>query len=89
MLGSNFLYFNITLESYRFKFKSTRRILLFEGAWMAPSDPTLDFDSGHDLVVREFELPSGSVLTVWSLLGIVSPSLSASPPPLLALSQNK
>ena len=39
--------------------------------------PTLDFDSGHDLTVREFE----------PLFGILSPSLSA--PPLLALKLKK
>ena len=56
------------------------------GTWVAPSvkRPTLDFGSGHDLPVHEFELPAGSALMVWSLLGNVSPSLSA--PPLLVFS---
>ena len=48
--------------------------------------PTLDFGSGHDLRVREFEPTPGSALTVWSLLRILSFSLSLSAPPLLALS---
>ena len=41
---------------------------------------TLHFGSGHDLTVCEFEPVSGSALTMWSLLGIVS--LSAPPAPL-------
>ena len=40
---------------------------------------TLGFRSGHDLTVHEVERGSGSVLTVWSLLAI----LSLSVPPLL------
>ena len=57
------------------------------GAWVAQSDkrPTLDFSSGHDLTVGERFVrsspASGSSLTVRSLLGILSTSLSA--PPLL------
>ena len=34
---------------------------------------TLDFSSGHDLTVRGIELHLGSMLTVQSLLGILSP----------------
>ena len=44
---------------------------------------TLDVSSGHDLT--QFMTSSsvlGSALTKWSLLGIFSPSLSATPPPL-------
>ena len=51
--------------------------------------PTLGFGSGHDLMVREFE----PALTLQSLLGILSLSLSLSAPPLLvlchSLSQNE
>ena len=56
------------------------------GAWVAQSvkRPTLDFGSGHDLVVHEFEphvgLWADSVEPAWDAL---SPSLSA--PPLLVL----
>ena len=42
---------------------------------------TLDFSSGHDLMVCEISPTSGSALIARSLLGIPSPSLSA--PPLL------
>ena len=49
---------------------------------------TLDFGSGHDLTVPEVEPPSGSVLTVQSLLGILSLSLSLCPSPALSLSNN-
>ena len=45
---------------------------------------TLDFGSGHDLMVMGSSPALDSLLTVWSLLGILSPSLSAFP--LLALS---
>ena len=48
--------------------------------------PTLDFGSGHDLMVRAFDLASGSVLTVWSLLGILSSSLSLPLPCSLSIS---
>ena len=55
--------------------------------------PTLDFYSGHDLTAVRSSPTSGSVLTAWSLLGILSPSPFA-PPPLArahihALSQKK
>ena len=46
--------------------------------------PTLGFGSGHDLTLHETSTVTGSALTAWSLLGILSPSLSA--PPLLVLS---
>ena len=46
---------------------------------------TLDFGSGHDLRIHEFETLSGSVHTMWSLCGILSLPLSA--PPLLSLSR--
>ena len=51
--------------------------------------PTLDFCSGHDLAVHGMSPKSGSVLTVWHLLGILSPSLSAPPPPVGGLSHSK
>ena len=42
---------------------------------------TLDFGSGHDLLVCQFEPPaSGSLLTAQSLFGIPSLPLSAPPP---------
>ena len=47
--------------------------------------PTLGFDSGHDLVVCDIKPHVGSALTAWSLLGILSSSLSA--PPLFSLSK--
>ena len=40
--------------------------------------PALDFGSGHALPVREFEPRIALSLTVWSLLGILSPSVSLS-----------
>ena len=43
--------------------------------------PTLDFSSGYDLTFGEIEPHLSSAMTVRSLLGILSPSLSA--PPLL------
>ena len=39
--------------------------------------PSLDLGSGHDLMVHEIEPAWGSVLTPWSLLGILSLCLSA------------
>ena len=47
------------------------------GTWVAQSmkRQTLDFGSGHDLMVCGFESRSGSALTVGSLLGVLSPSL--------------
>ena len=59
---------------------------MFKGAWVAQSVkcPTLDFSSGHNLMVHEFEPHVGfhadGVEPAWDS---VSPSLSA--PPLLAL----
>ena len=48
------------------------------GAWVAQmvGHLTLDFSSGHDLMVLGSSPMWGSVLTVWSLLGILSPFLS-------------
>ena len=43
----------------------------------AVKHPTLDFSSGHDLEVGEFEPVPGSAMTVWSLLGILSHSFSS------------
>ena len=39
--------------------------------------PTLDLGLSHDLTVPEFKPHSGSVLSVQSRLGILSPLLSA------------
>ena len=47
---------------------------------------TLDFSSGHDLTVHGFKPRIGSKLTAWSLLGILYPSPSASPPLALSIS---
>ena len=47
---------------------------------------TLDFSSGHDLTVREFE---PHTLSVQNLLGIPSLPLSLCPSPPLALSQKQ
>ena len=48
--------------------------------------PTLGFGSGHGLMVHGLSPTSGSVMTVWSLLGILSLPLSALPPFTLSLS---
>ena len=47
---------------------------LLKGTWVAQLVKylTLDFHSGHDLIVHEIEPHLGSVLTVCSLLGILS-----------------
>ena len=50
---------------------------------------TLDFNSGHDLTVREFKPASGSALKVWSLLEILSLPLFLSLPCSLSLKINK
>ena len=70
--------------------------LPFRGAWVAQSvkHPTLDFGSGHDLLVREFKpldgLCTDSVKPAWNSLSL---SLSLCPSPALSLSvflsQNK
>ena len=54
------------------------------GTWVAQSDKhlTLDFGSGHDLTVHEFE-PSLSVEPTWDSF---SPSFSAAPLHALSLS---
>ena len=64
------------------------RITVLTGAWVAQlvKRQFLVFCSGHDLMILEFKPPSGSTLTVQSLLGILSPSLSAPPALTLALS---
>ena len=49
----------------------------------------LDYGSGHDLTVREFEPHVGSALTVWRLLGIFSLSLTTPRSLALCLSENK
>ena len=43
--------------------------------------PTLDFGSGHVLIVCGIEPPSGSALTEQGLLGILSLPVSLLPPP--------
>ena len=61
-----------------------------QGAWLAQfvEHPTLDFGSGHDLVVREFEphlgLCADSAEPAWDPV-----SLPLSAPLPLTLSQNK
>ena len=59
----------------------------FKGAWVAQSvkHPTLDFSSGPDLTVNEFEPGIRLHTPVWNLLGMLTLSLSA--PPLLSLSK--
>lgn len=49
----------------------------------------LDFSSGHNLTVHEFEPASGSVLTVQSLLGILFLPLSLPSPSLYFSKINK
>ena len=48
------------------------------GTWVAQSvkHPTLDFSSGHDLMVVRSSPASGSALTTQSLLGVVSLPIS-------------
>ena len=48
------------------------------GAWVAQSVEclTLDFGSGHDLMVHEIEPLVKLMLTAWRLLGIISLLLS-------------
>ena len=60
------------------------------GTWVAQSVKCLPlgFGSGHDLMVCGFDPhTSGSALAVWSLLGILSLSLSLCPSPSLSLSK--
>ena len=61
------------------------------GTWVAQSVEclTLDFGSGHDLMVVRSSPTSGSILTAWSLLGILSLSLSLSLPLLCSLCLSK
>ena len=62
------------------------------GTWVAQwvKHPTLDFSSGHDLMVSEFELHVGpravSMEPAWDF---VSPPTPAPPEAVLSLSQNK
>ena len=51
--------------------------------------PTLEFNSGYDLMVRGFNTHIGPALTVRTLLGNLSPSLSAPPPLMILLSLSK
>ena len=52
------------------------------GTWVAQSVKglTLDLGSGHDVTIHETEPQIGTALTLGSLLGILSPPLSAPPP---------
>ena len=61
--------------------------MLFWGAWVAQSvkRPTLDFGSGHDLMVADIKPALGSALKALSLLGILPLPLSL---PLLYLHTN-
>ena len=54
--------------------------MLSRDAWVAEwvKPPTLDFDLGHDLIMGLSPM-LGSALTAWSLLGILSLSLSLCP----------
>ena len=59
--------------------KKTRKI---RGTWVVQSIKlTLDFNSGLDPQFVSLSSALGSALSVWSLLGILSPSLSAPSPP--------
>ena len=71
--------------AFYMKFKKGKQ----QGAWVAQSvkRPTLDFGSGHDLMVCGFEPTLDSRLTAQNLLGILSPSLCPSPACGLSLSQ--
>ena len=62
---------------------------IYWGTWVAQlvKGPTLDFGSGHDLMFVSLSPVLGSVLTVWSLLGILSLSLSLFLPCSLSLSR--
>ena len=79
----------------KWSFGARTKVFFFQGAWVAQlvEHPTLDFGLGHDLTAVGSSPTSGSVLTVWSLLGILSFSLcvphSRSPSLSLSLSQNK
>ena len=63
------------------------------GAWVAQSLKRLPrgFSSGHDLTISEIESHAVSLLTVWSLLGIIALPCSLPLPALslFSLSQNK
>ena len=50
---------------------------------------TLDLGPGHDLMAVGLSPVSGSALTAWSLLGILSPFLSDPCPLVLSLKINK
>ena len=93
MIFKALLIFKINIWS---KIYNLVEILGLRGAWVAKmvKHPTLYFDSGHALTVCEFEPHIGlSAMSVQSLLGILSTSLSAPIPLILflppPLSQNK
>ena len=64
------------------KGKETKKEIGGWGTWVAQlvKHLTLDFGLGHDLTVRRFKPPTGSVLTAQNLLGSLS-LLSLSLPP--------
>ena len=51
--------------------------------------PTLDFGSGHDLLVMRLSPVSGSELTAQTLLGILSLSLTLCPSPAGGLARSR
>ena len=51
--------------------------------------PTLDFGSGHDLLVMRLSPVSGSELTAQTLLGILSLSLTLCPSPASGLARSR
>ena len=85
------------LTLYHYKDNYYLKMATSKGAWVAQSVkcPTLDFGSGHNLMVHEIQPCVSSALIAWSLLGILSLPfylpfpLSRSLSPCLSLSQNK
>ena len=83
-----------TLAHFEHTFISLRFKICYSigGVWMVAQSVkqwTLDFSSGHDLIITRWSPSSGSALTAWSLLGILSLSPSLSVPLLFALSLSK
>ena len=68
----------------RIKVMLVFKILLGAGTWVAQLVKclTLDFGSGHDLMVRSSSPVSGSELATWSLLRIFSLFFLSAPSPL-------
>ena len=63
-------------------------IIIFAGAWVAQLIKCLILDLDQVMIswFMRLSLALGSTLSTWRLLGILSPSLSAPPPFVLALS---